>query len=296
MNLSNARATIGLQASASPTSSNVSGSVQIGENTKTVSFPDADVAYSVRAIFAAGGDSLAINLTTCDTTGSTAFVAGAAQVETATAAGTITLAGNATVTVTAAGMTGSPKAISVPVALADTPASWAAKARTALAADANVSALFSVSGANAAIILTRKPTSSHNVPGGALNLHPGNDSLINIALANGTCTGITPAATSANTITGVLSEGVKIYDGDGKDFEGNTISAITDIRGVAIGCGVNSVDQVLVSIATASIAIPPGGSFLMTASLFAIGFNEAGTIIADGGMSDITITVIGKAA
>lgn len=116
------------------------------------------------------------------------------QVETATAVGTITGAGNATVTVTALGMTNSPKAISVAVANADTASAWAAKVRTALAADVNVAAFFTVSGAGAAIVLT------------AINA-AANDATMNVALANGTSTGITAAPTSANTTAGVAPRG-----------------------------------------------------------------------------------------
>ena len=55
MNLSTARATIGLQAKATPTSTAVGGSVPIGANPTVVSFPDADVIYAVRAFFALEG-------------------------------------------------------------------------------------------------------------------------------------------------------------------------------------------------------------------------------------------------
>jgi len=116
------------------------------------------------------------------------------QVETATAVGTIGTAGNATVVVTALGMTGTPKTISVAVASADTPTLWAAKVRTALAADSSVNTFFTVSGAGAAIILT------------AINA-AANDLTMNVSLANGTCTGITAAPTSANTTAGVAPRG-----------------------------------------------------------------------------------------
>jgi hypothetical protein len=115
-----------------------------------------------------------------------------AQVETATAVGTITQAGDATVIVTAAGMTGSPKTISVAVLLNDTAAVWAGKVRTALAADSAVTALYEVGGAAAVIKLTRK------VP-------VANDTSLNISLDNGTCTGITTAASSADTTAGAVS-------------------------------------------------------------------------------------------
>lgn len=134
----------------------------------------------------------ATGMTGTSSANTTAGVAPVAQVETATAAGSITGSGNATVVVTAAGMTGSPKTISVAVLNGDTAAQWADKVRTALAADSAVAALFTVGGSTTAITLTR------NSPAGV-----GNDATLNISLDNGTCTGITTAATSANTTAGV---------------------------------------------------------------------------------------------
>ncbi len=114
---------------------------------------------------------------------------GIAQVETATAAGTIATSGNMTATVTAAGMTGSPIATSVAVLIGDTPDTWAGKVRTALAGVANITALFDVGGSGSQIVLTRKIAAA-------------NDATLNIALADGTSVGVTPAATSANTRAG----------------------------------------------------------------------------------------------
>lgn len=121
---------------------------------------------------------------------------GTFQVETATAVGTITGAGNATVIVTAFGMNNSPKTISVAVANTDTAATWAGKVRTALTADADVGGFFTVSGAGASIILTPKTLAVF-----------GNDPTLNVSLANGTCTGITAAPSSANTTVGVAVRG-----------------------------------------------------------------------------------------
>lgn len=60
-------------------------------------------------------------------------------------------------TVTAAGMTNSPKAVNVPVVAADdTAAEVATKIRAALTADADVAAFFTVSGTDANIIITAK--------------------------------------------------------------------------------------------------------------------------------------------
>jgi hypothetical protein len=115
-----------------------------------------------------------------------------AQVETATAAGTITQNGNAKVIVTAAGMTGSPKTIAVAVLLNDTAAVWAGKVRAALALDAAVTALYEVGGTTTAIKLTRKAPAA-------------NDATLNISLDNDTCTGITTAASSADTTAGAIS-------------------------------------------------------------------------------------------
>ena len=117
---------------------------------------------------------------------------GTRQVETATVVGTITAAGNASVVVTAAGMTGSPKTILVPVEEGDDAAAIAGKIRAALAADAAITALFAVSGDTDKIILTRL-------------IRAANDATLNIAIADGTCTGITEAANSANTTGGVAA-------------------------------------------------------------------------------------------
>lgn len=120
-----------------------------------------------------------------------------AQVETATAAGTITQSGNATITVTVNGMAGSPKAYSVAVLNNDTAAQWADKVRLALAADPVLTALYTVSGATDKIILTRKTPAA-------------DDGTLNIASTNDTCLGITPAASSANTTAGVAYDTVSV--------------------------------------------------------------------------------------
>lgn len=230
MDITGARANSSLSATAGVTSTGVTGSVEIGAGNNFITLTDVTAAYSVSALVASG--NFVIDLTDNDTISSTAFVAGTKQVETATAAGTVTLAGNATITVTAAGMTGSPKAISVAVALNDTATLWAAKVRTALAADTDVSALFTVSGSTTAIILTRKETS--------LGLRFANDSTLNIAIANGTSTGITAAPTSTNTTAGVVSSGASVTDGDGKDFEGVAIVTLSALKGLSIKCTAGS--------------------------------------------------------
>lgn len=120
----------------------------------------------------------------------TAGVLGTLQVETATVAGAITGAGNATITVTANGMTNSPKAISVAVVNADDASAIATKVRAALTADVDVAAFFTVSGATDKAILTALIAAA-------------NDGTMNMASADGTSHGVTTAATSANTTAGV---------------------------------------------------------------------------------------------
>jgi hypothetical protein len=121
---------------------------------------------------------------------------GQKQVETATVAGTIggSGAGNATVIVTAAGMTGSPKTIPVAVANNDTAAQVAGKIRTALGLDAAVTALFAISGSTDKVILTRL-------------IGAADDATLNISIDNGTCSGLTPALTSADTTPGIANGG-----------------------------------------------------------------------------------------
>lgn len=119
---------------------------------------------------------------------------GSVQVETATVAGTIASdgAGNVDVTITAANLTGSPLTLEVPVANNDTASIVAGKIRDFIRTDATaapVRALFDVSGATTAVILTRK-------------IPMANDSTLNIAIQDGTSDGIETAATSANTNAG----------------------------------------------------------------------------------------------
>jgi hypothetical protein len=112
------------------------------------------------------------------------------QVETATVLGTVTGNGNATVIVTAAGMTGSPKTVSVAVLNLDSASAVGGKIRTALGTDTDISNFFTIGGSGANIILTAKVAVA-------------NDTTMNISIDNGTCTGLTAAPTSANTTAGV---------------------------------------------------------------------------------------------
>ena len=217
MDLTQSILSYGLRSTATPTSTNVFNDVEIGVGQTQERFADADVIYSLRAVMAGSASQLTINHESGACT-KTSWVTGTAQVETATAVGTITASGNASVTITSSGMAGSPLTISVPVILGDTASAWAGKVRTALAANATIAARFTVGGTTTAISLTRLAATV-----GGLAIYSANDGTLNIALANGTCTGITAAPTSANTTAGVATSGVTLFDGDGKDFEGNAL-------------------------------------------------------------------------
>ena len=123
-------------------------------------------------------------------TATTTLKYGTCQVETATIVGTITTGGNATITVTGAGITGSPVAVSVAVALGDTATVVAQKSADAINLNANISAVYTAVNSGATIILTRKIPAT-------------NDATLNVASANGTCAGLTNQATSTDTTSGV---------------------------------------------------------------------------------------------
>ena len=149
------------------------------------------IVSAAPGVFAVSADGTGRAAAIC---GAVVDVEGTAQVETATVIGTIVTAGNATVIVTAAGMTGSPITTQVAVASGDTASQVADKIRTALTANTSIAALFTVGGSGADVTLTR------NAPFAA------NDPTLNISIDNGTCTGLTAAPTSANVVMGVSSQ------------------------------------------------------------------------------------------
>ncbi len=115
------------------------------------------------------------------------------QIDTATVIGTIATAGNAKVIVTAEGVTGSPLAFDVAVALSDTATLVAGKIRTALSGNTALTDIYTVGGTGANITLTRKVAAQ-------------NDSSLNILITNGTCVGLTTITESATTVKGAISK------------------------------------------------------------------------------------------
>jgi len=178
------------------------------------------------------------------------------------------------------------------VALNDTAAQWAAKVRAALAANATIAARFDVSGTSTAIILTRKPFSTLSDGITSIPIRFANDADLNISLDNGTCAGITPATTSANTTAGVATSGVFIVDGDGKDFEGASLPTIATIQGmIAVNNGID--DILFSSTGETRYTLAPGETSLEVGSGIAV---ESEFAITATGQSIVTITVIGATA
>jgi hypothetical protein len=117
-------------------------------------------------------------------------VLGAKQITTQTVIGTVLTGGTAITTVTAAGLTGSPLALTFEVDAGDTPSVVAAKAAAKLELTAAVTALFEVDNIASSYALTRK-------------IEAANDATLNLEITNGTCTGLTPDATSTATQAGL---------------------------------------------------------------------------------------------
>lgn len=289
MTLSNVRATLGLNATATLGAAGTSGSISLGQNNQTINLTQTTEGYSSQIIFANSGDATTLNLGENTHSGTTTWVAGVSQVEQATAVGTVTASGSAEVIVTAAGMTGSPKTIPVAVATSDTPTLWAAKVRSALTSDSAVSAMFTVSGATTAIVLTRKPTHTFIAPGGGVFIKSANDTTLNISLATGTATGITTAATSANTTSGVASDGVLIFDGDGADIEGTAL-AFLNVFGLSITN--SSTSGITADGSGTDLMKIAGGETRVMASIQPLSVDTSYTLTALGAAS-VLITVFG---
>ncbi len=251
MTLTNPRATFGLNARTTPTKSGTSGTVQIGASNETVTLTNTK-QVSFDAIIVGSTSDLVIDISDLDNTGSTAWTAGTLQVETATvtAASGITTSGNATVTVTATGMTGSPKAISVPLTIAahTTATLIAAAIAAALNADTAYAALFTASSSGATVITTRKVTTTYTLNGTSVPIRPATIINLNVALAGGL--GITAAATSADTTAGVATVGAYVPDLDGNDFEGEASGGLLSVDAVYIKNASTSVANALLTQST----------------------------------------------
>jgi hypothetical protein len=213
--------------SATPTSSLTTGTFVIGAAATQQSFTTADIGYAISAKLTTSSTTATLDVQTGICTGSAAFVAGVAQVETATvvAAAGATSSGDCIVTVTGSTLTGSPLAVTIPLTTSANTASLVASALAAgLKANAAISEKYTVTSSGDNIVLTVKADANGNFVA--------NDSTLNIAIPSGL--GITAASTSTDTTAGVASSGVQVLDGDGKDFEGVTIPSMARIYSLEI--------------------------------------------------------------
>ena len=160
------------------------------------------------------------------------FSVGKREVITGTVVATITQAGNGTFTVTAANSANlaAGKAISVAVALNDTAILVAGKARTTLAADADVGAFFNVGGTGANVVLYAKTAAA-------------NDTTMKVAWADGTSIGITSAnssiTTTGDTTTYCIYDTASDTNQTGTTTSGNkVISGLTSTAGLIVGMSI----------------------------------------------------------
>lgn len=286
MAISGARASYGLSAVGALSRTKVSGTAIIGQPREDLTFTDADVAYSLRAIIANASSDFVLYPFSGATTGSTSWTAGTAQVLTVAASGTITASGDAEVSVTDAALSGGGKAIAVAVTNGDTAAVWAAKVRTALAADTDISGLYSISGAGTSIILTLKPSAIIS----GVSIHKANSLSRQITLDNSTSSGITFAG-STTTTSGVATSGVLIYD-DGKDFQGDSLAAMSDIQGFLIQNS-NGEDIVEATGGNGDFFSLRNGETSLFAGDLGIEANTQYTFNSASTSAEVTITVIG---
>ena len=217
----------GTSFTASPASSLTTGRVTVGTSAAQQSFATADIGYAISTRLTTSSTTATLDVQTGVCTGSAAFVAGVAQVETATvvAAAGATSSGNCIVTVTGSTLTGSPLAVTIPLTTSANTATLVASAlASGLNANTAIAAKYSVASSGADIVLTVKADANGN--------YLANDGTLNIAIPGGL--GITAAATSTDTTAGVVSSGVQVLDGDGKDFEGVTLPSMARIYALEI--------------------------------------------------------------
>lgn len=161
-----------------------------------------------------------------------------AQIETATVGTTnITTAGNFDVKVTGAGIAGSPLTISVAVTTSDITATLVAtKVRTALTSNGPVSALYTISGAGANVILTRTVAAA-------------NDATLNVELfaSTSTAVGSVNVPTSVHTLAGAITNGQFIIN--------NSVDRIVNLTGKTYdGTNGKTLDDLATDIQTALVA------------------------------------------
>lgn len=223
MEIIESRLIYGLNARANTTQANVFGSLQIGKDIQSVDL-NANKAYTVTA-FCKSGDSFNFNPVTSVATGTT-FVPGSGMQEQQIGSDTATASGDIVVTITSA-YTGT-MVFSVPVTQGDTPEQWIDK----IVAKANLTLVeylptFNLLRSGNSLYINSTPIDV-SANGKEVSFHGPDDPTLNLAIDGGS-TGITSSPTSIRTATGTETLGVKIFGGDGNDFDGDPIGNITPL-------------------------------------------------------------------
>lgn len=272
--------------SATPASSLTTGTFVIGTASTQQSFTTADIGYAISAKLTTSSTTATLDVQTGVCTGSATYVAGVAQVETATVdtvyGGGATSTGNCIVTVTGAALTGSPLAVTIPLTpSANTKALVASALALGLNANASIAEKYTVTSSGVNIVLTVKPDANGN--------YIANDSTLNIAIPEGL--GIIAAPTSADATAGVASSGVQVLDGDGKDFEGVTIPSMARLYALEINVTSGS------ATASNGTQVLPLPCKIWNASGFTGSMLTADLVItATSAGTNLTIVAIGKSS
>lgn len=286
---------LGLTGLADNTRFNVTGTSTIGSPLDKVELPPSDIIHALRFVVFSG--AAVLNLTAGTTATSTALVPGSQKVVSITCTGAVQgTTGNFVVPVTVAATFMTTQVINVTVRAGDAPDVWAAKVRTALAANVEISTRFTVGGTAAVVTLSQLPSfdDGEGFKGWATPT-----ASITIAIATGTA--LVTATNSTVTAAGAITSGVKVYGGDGKDHEGNTLPTLIGITG--FDCKRKVTGHNLAVTSTAS-TIPVRALALSGRSTEA--FLDGGAAVAGGstltftasqaGVSDIQIGISGKSA
>ena len=273
--ISSATAYYGLLAAGTPTKTQVSGTQQIGVASTSLPLTGATKAYCVSATIGGLPQTLTIDTGTGIATSGTTPVS---QVETATvvAGAGATSNGNLAVTVTGVRITGSPLAFSVALTTAThTTATLIAGAiRTAFNANSALTSVYTVGGTGASVTLTETDPEE-------------NDATLNIAITAGL--GVSAIVSSTNTTVGVF--GVKITNntGDGNDFEGVALGALTETKAILIKCVSGEISYDYDGTAYYGDIHSPGFSLIVPGSTQ---ISTADLVITADVRSEVEVTII----
>jgi len=284
MAISSAATTYGTTFRGTPESVLSSGSLTVGVAATTQSFATADIGYAMTTRLTTAATTATLDIQSGVCTGSAAYVAGTAQVETATvvAAAGATSAGNCTITFTSAAVTGSPVSVVVPLTTASNTETLVTAALVAgIAANTAIAEKFTITRSGSTIVATRLVDSDSN--------YVANDATLNIAIPGGL--GITAAATSANTTNGVASSGVQVLDGDGKDFEGVTLVSMARLYCLEINVTAGSA-----SATNGTQVLPLPCRIYNTSGITGSMLTADLVITAASAGTNVTITAIGKSS